>query len=263
MIGRHFLVYSEQAPRIKRQYTICSSMNADITSALLSLAAKVCDNTEAQFDEKLFMGQDQSSIDLTLKTYDKPKGLATRIHNTKVAEKNSAVVPAELPTVGESYYIKGPMGRGLQLQPSGDHVAFCAGTGVLVFLDLVAQLLMVNAFQAEGKALPEEMQYFQPGFKLHLYVAFQSRQQSIGLDLIEALVRVNEKLGLDNFKLTLRLSESEGKKLPRWTEEWIKTEMEPLAGKIQKIWVCGPPVMNELFDKTLEKITKQLQIERH
>jgi len=34
------------------------------------------------------------------------------------------------------------MGRGLQLKPTGLHVAFCAGTGVLVFLDLVAHLLL-------------------------------------------------------------------------------------------------------------------------
>ena len=46
----------------------------------------------------------------------------------------------------EIYYIKGPMGRGLQLSPSGTHVAFCAGTGALVFLDLVSQLLILNCF---------------------------------------------------------------------------------------------------------------------
>ena len=38
MIGRHFLVYSAAAPRIKRQYTICSSMNPAVMSVLLNLA---------------------------------------------------------------------------------------------------------------------------------------------------------------------------------------------------------------------------------
>lgn len=64
--------------------------------------------------------------------------------------------PAGLPEGknGETiFYIKGPMGRGLQIQPTGQHVAFCAGTGALVFIDLVAQLLILNSLQ--GKDIPE------------------------------------------------------------------------------------------------------------
>jgi len=80
--------------------------------------------------------------------------------------------------------------------------------------------------------LPEEMRdFFQPGFKLHLYVAFQSRTQSIGLQLIEALEQVNQALGLDNFKATVRLSETDGgPKMPRWTHEYIEQELVPQAG---------------------------------
>ena len=93
------------------------------------------------------------------------------------------------------------------MSPKGQHVAFVAGTGVLVLLDLVSHLLILNSFEAQGKGLPEEMKYFEPGFKLHLFVAFRNREQAIGLEIIEALQAVNKKLGKDNFKLTLRLSE--------------------------------------------------------
>ena len=48
--------------------------------------------------------------------------------------------------IEEMFNIKGPMGVGLQMKPSGLHVAFCAGTGALVFLDLVAHILMRNVF---------------------------------------------------------------------------------------------------------------------
>ena len=34
------------------------------------------------------------------------------------------------------------MGRGLGIEQTGRHVAFTAGTGVLVFIDLVAHLLI-------------------------------------------------------------------------------------------------------------------------
>lgn len=65
--------------------------------------------------------------------------------------------------------------------------------------------------------------FYEPGFKLHLYVSFQSREMAIGLDLIEALVAVNKKLELDNFEAIVRLSETDGEasKLPRWTPDYI------------------------------------------
>ena len=62
------------------------------------------------------------------------------------------------------------------MNPTGLHVAFCAGTGALVFIDLVAHLLILNTFSADGKPLPEEMLFYKPGFKLHLYVSFENRQ---------------------------------------------------------------------------------------
>ena len=51
--------------------------------------------------------------------------------------------------MSEMFSIKGPMGRGLEIKQKGLHVAFCAGTGVLVFLDLVAYLLMRNVFSSK------------------------------------------------------------------------------------------------------------------
>ena len=89
---------------------------------------------------------------------------------------------------------------------------------------------------------------------LHLYVAFQDRASAIGLDLIEALEKVNHKLGVHNFKAVIRLSQTDGPKLPRWTPEYIKEEMAPLAGQIKRVWVCGPPAINEMFDKTFESL---------
>ncbi len=40
------------------------------------------------------------------------------------------------------FKIKGPMGLGLNISPNGKHVAFAAGTGILVFIDLVAHLIL-------------------------------------------------------------------------------------------------------------------------
>lgn len=152
------------------------------------------------------------------------------------------------------------MGRGLQLEPTGNYVAFCAGTGALVFLDLVAHLIVKNSMPA-AQVPAEIARYYAPGFKFHLYCSFQSRDQAIGLDLIEALVDLNKALGLDNFEATVRLSVTDGPKLPRWTPQYVESE---LSGKtLSKVWVCGPPAVNEMFDKTLGDLKDKLGLKAH
>lgn len=72
------------------------------------------------------------------------------VNTEKVYDNNGDVIGAcNMRPLEEMFYIKGPMGRGLEIQHSGLHFAFCAGTGVLVFLDLVAMLLMRNVFKAK------------------------------------------------------------------------------------------------------------------
>jgi len=44
-------------------------------------------------------------------------------------------------------------------------------------------------------------------FRFHLYVSFQNEQSAIGLDLVNALLDLNKKLRLNNFKFTVRYSE--------------------------------------------------------
>ena len=141
-------------------------------------------------------------------------------------------------------------------------MAFCAGTGVLVFLDLVTQLLLKNAFESDGKKLPDEMKVYEGDFEFHLYVAYQDRESAIGLDVIEALEGVNSKLGLSNFKAIVRLSQSNdgGPKPPRWTPAYIEEQLEPLKDSLQRVWVVGPPSLNETFDKTLEAIGPKINL---
>ena len=51
--------------------------------------------------------------------------------------------------------------------------------------------------------------------------------------------------------------------MPRWTPEYIDQELTPHASKIEKVWVCGPPVMNEMFDKALGNLISKLNLEAH
>ncbi len=57
-----------------------------------------------------------------------------------------------------------------------------AGTGVLVFMDLVALLAKVNTGLISADSIP----FLSHGstFKLTLYASFQSLEQAIGLELL-------------------------------------------------------------------------------
>ena len=43
----------------------------------------------------------------------------------------------------------------------------------------------------------------------------------------------------------------------------MEQNLEGHAGKIRKVWISGPPVMNESLDKAFEKIGAKLGIEPH
>lgn len=63
------------------------------------------------------------------------------------------------------------MGKGLGLSTNskGNHVAFAAGTGILVFIDLVVRLILSKTKSIEARyRLNDE-------FKLILYVSYASK----------------------------------------------------------------------------------------
>ena len=83
----------------------------------------------------------------------------------------------------ERYEVKALLGKGLNLQKDGVHVAFTGGTGILVFIDLVALIIRQNlGLLNSSPPIP----IFAPGstFKFVLYASFASREDAIGLELL-------------------------------------------------------------------------------
>jgi len=144
------------------------------------------------------------------------------------------------------------MGKGLQISRSGIHVAFAGGTGALVFLDLVSRIILNNLL-----LLPSQ---FEKDFEFHFYASFRSEESSIGVELCNKLTLLNEKLGLANFKFIPRLAEGPQttKRPPRWDEDFIEKTLLPHAGKIKRVWVCGAPIMNQVFDMSFETLAEKL-----
>ena len=78
----------------------------------------------------------------------------------------------------------------------------------------------------------------------------------MGLDLAEALADYCQRHGYKTFKLFVRLSK-EKVNPARWDETFVEkaiTGYDPES--IKRVWVCGPPVMCELFDRILSQMRK-------
>lgn len=82
---------------------------------------------------KTLSEEPSDKVCITLKDYKVKTGVATRIcsHDLSTPTKSR-------------YKITGPLGKGLNVKPSGVHIAFSAGTGALVYIDLVAYLIREN-----------------------------------------------------------------------------------------------------------------------
>ena len=66
-------------------------------------------------------------------------------------------------------------------------------------------------------------------------------------------------MGKKNFDLHVRLS-GEGKNPGRWDENFVQKELGKFSvDEINKIWVCGPPVMNETFDRAFHSDSQTMQ----
>jgi len=158
------------------------------------------------------------------------------------------------------------MGKGLCIEPSGVHVAFCAGTGVLVFLDLISHLLLRSYYKhyVDPKDVPESMHQLKDDFVFLFYVSMLSMDSEIGLNICEALDKVNRKLGETNFKLAVRISKRwDGFRGEIWDEKFVQDNLSQYANKIKKVWISGPPGMNETLDKSLEKLGPKLGLKSH
>ena len=58
-------------------------------------------------------------------------------------------------------------------------------------------------------------------------------------------------MGKPHFRLYERFSQ-EKINPERWNQDFIEKELTKLKpNRIKRLWVCGPPVMNETFDRAI------------
>ena len=243
-LGKHYLVHNLDGHKsIARHYTVCNAMQPEIYQGYLNALKDESDPNYKALGKEMFVTNNSHQMTFCIKNYQQPRGLSTMIHNANAR-----------------FEVKGPMGFGLLPKATGVHMVFAAGTGVLCFVDLVAELARLNlghresltaSINSQEKDHQDQVQIDINSFQLHLYVSYQSRSQSVALEMFEALDAYCKRNGIGNFHLHVRLSQ-EKKNPGRWDQRFIRQELGKHGfKKIQKVWVCGPPVMNETFDRVL------------
>ena len=79
----------------------------------------------------------------------------------------------------------------------------------------------------------------------------------MALELCQGLANLNKDKGLKNFEFRPRFSSESG---GHWDTAFLKKEIESLSPT--KVWVCGPPIMNETFDRYLtEELKPEFEFE--
>lgn len=218
MIGKHYLMSEVGRHRIKRQYTVANCMGREVYASYLRLLKDPTSKPQPR---------DKGRFWVTVKDYK--RGLSKTLHSG-----------------GTRFEVQGPMGKGLGFKREGVHVAFTAGTGCLVFVDLVAHLLRKNLKLLTA----EEDQQLSSDFKFIFYVSFPTIKEALALELCQGLADLNKERGFKNFEFRPRFSSESG----HWDTAFLKKELETLSPR--KIWICGPPTMNETFDRYLTEELK-------
>jgi len=129
----------------------------------------------------------------------------------------------------DTYEITGPMGKGLGLTKDsrGKHLAFAAGTGVLLFVDLVAKMIL----QHLKAPFTESEELIHDDFQLVFYASFSNKADSIALPLLQGLQNLVKKRRCeDKFQLVTRYSGE-----PRWDKDFLEQQLKKHSSKKEEL----------------------------
>lgn len=132
------------------------------------------------------------------------------------------------------------MGKSLGVRKYGQHIAFAAGTGAITFMDLsayVARFVMGEMEEKESSQIADD-------FKFTYYVTYFNEEQSCGLRMLRLLNELHSK----HFELVVRLS---SQKSARWDQKYLANVLPPTC---EKLWICGTPVMNDVFENAFHHL---------
>ena len=255
-IGRHFSIsrFENKENTKTRLYTTVLSF----TEENIIFRNSIIDFFDAKvnnLDEPRILVPQQFciAIPFVIKKYDGDNTLSSFIFNSK----------------NQNFNIIGPFGTGLEIKESsnGTFVIFAGGTGILPFVDLFDYLLKKSIYAVLAKKYKKSeadktnpfMENYEAtlgeNFKVKLFWAVNDENEFNYLNFLKKLFEINEKNGLNNFDLTVRIkSKLDGVKTTQefFDEEFLKKNLN--VNEIARIFVCGNPNMNSSIPEGCIKI---------
>ena len=250
-MGKHFTVQAHSMDMNSRSITASNKRHYTVANAMIP--AHYQQYIDALSDESIqdngrgapeFQPEHQAGkAYLTVKNYSQFDGLSKEIHQqaSDVSGENSKRT---------IFRLAGPMGQGLGAEQQGIHVAFCAGTGVLAFIDLVALIVRHQRFWPSEEDTPKD------DFKLFMFNRVRQGEY-VAQELLE---KANQKCSM--FEYAVQVS-SQGERSQHWTTESILEQLTAVQqqGKIAKVWVCGTPSMSQTFEECFKKHPQDFKIQ--
>ena len=250
--GKSFSVTSLQN-FVSRYYTICNCMGSLLYDEYLKVMNAALSNQRYVRSYSSYEELNQKSndcLELVIKHYPQSQtGISTQVHNAEV---------------GDKFYIHGPVGRGLELNINnslGLNIIFVGGTGILPFMDLFAYILrkLLAENDREYEMFPgETFDDLAETSKFIIYAYFPTRSESIGIDFLEKVENLHKKYGKgEKFKVNVIFTREEDEKLSDEELLQLLQDHKYTDERINKLWICGPPPMNQQFNKLSGEIKEK------
>ncbi|KRX06844.1 hypothetical protein PPERSA_11489 [Pseudocohnilembus persalinus] len=256
-LGKYFQVKIDGNDK-RRLYTVVNCLNKDNTVFRNQLVEFAFDNFSNGDVQK--MPEFSNELTLCIKRYE-PQGktLSSIIYQNE----------------GNYLYVKGVCGLGLQLSNigAGKIYIIAGGTGVLPFLDLLNLMLQKVIFEIAVKE--KGVQFANQNIDIHqiglekmfndvqieLIASFVNEGEFYGKDIIVPLAQLCQKHNLSYFTNKIRVKSTqkiEGINIEkRRFEKQFFFEQKQQLQEAQKIFICGPPILNKNVPIALQGIVNQ------
>jgi predicted ferric reductase len=136
-----------------------------------------------------------------------------------------------------------------------------AGTGILPFIDIldlifkkqIAESLAANGQDASMVQPAQDYASLFPGARFKLLSAFATIEDFNGWDFIDKLAELSKKSGNGLFEAIVRIKGGVLFNGIQKYEKYFNKDFyaKHITSKTEKIWVCGPPVMQAAIFKDL------------
>lgn len=254
--GRGYVVNSRQN-NISRYYTICNCMNEKYYDYYMEAFNAILEGRQRKSNlilNKNVWQEKDNFVELVIKVYHQAKrGVATQICNA---------------TEGDQFIMDGPYGKALDFgfpNASGTYLLFVGGTGILPYMDIFAYMVrkVISEKSNIGEIFPGESfdgDLSNVNFIIHGF--YPDAQRACGYEFTQKVAEVFEKLGCGNqFQFKCTFTRNGGKRLDKQQLDELMNDYAQKGG-VRRLWVCGPPPMNNMFTKYQNKVTKTLGIEK-